>query len=188
MNYKINEINRAVEFIQNGEIIIIPTDTLFGFSFDAYNSSTIEKFNKFKKRKSPLSIIVNSLTMAKKYGKIENTEAVNQLFPGPFTCLFEKKESDLSSIITCDSNKIGIRIPQNEFCLKVVEKLNRPITTTSVNFHGKESLKKIKEIKSTFPHIPFFYEENLVSKGSTIIDFMQNPPKIIRQGDGIFNG
>lgn len=183
-----NEINRAVELIQKGKIIIIPTDTLFGFSFDACNSSTIENFNKLKMRKSPLSIIVNSMTMAEKYGKIENTKVINQLLPGSFTCLFEKKESDLSSLVTCDSDKIGIRIPQNDFCLKIVEKLKRPITTTSVNFHGKESLKEIKEIKSTFPKIPFFGEKNLNSNGSTIIDFTQNPPKVIRQGDGVFNG
>ena len=187
MNIFKSSIETAVNYIQNGEIIIIPTDTLYGFSFDAYDSKIIDKFNKLKKRKSPLSIIVDSIEMAKKYAKIDNINLVNSILPGPFTALFYKKESILPNLITYQSEKIGIRIPEHSFAKKIVSKLKRPITTTSVNIHGELPLKNIKNIKAAFPEIPCFEDGELNSKGSTIIDFTMNPPKIIRQGDGVLN-
>jgi L-threonylcarbamoyladenylate synthase len=188
MIIKNNSVELALSLIENGEIIIIPTDTLYGFSFDAYNSMIINKFNKFKKRNSPLSIIVDSIKMAKKYVKCKEVDLVQHLLPGPFTFLFSKIESQLSPLITQNSDKIGIRIPNNKFCIEIVKKLKRPIVTTSVNFHGFPSIKKIKNIENSFSQFSIFNGlENINSEGSTIIDMTLKPPKIIRQGDGVFN-
>ena len=93
----------------------------------------------------------------------------------------------MPNLITYQSEKIGIRIPEHYFAKKIVSKLKRPITTTSVNIHGEIPLKNIKNIKAAFPEIPCFEDGELNSKGSTIIDFTMNPPKIIRQGDGVLN-
>ena len=184
-----NQIKTAVELIDNGEIIILPTDTLYGFSFDACNSKTVEKFNILKQRNNPLSIIVNSLEMAKKYAEIEDEKIFHLLYPGPFTCLYPKKhDTNLSYLVTAYSDLIGIRLPKHKLSQKIVEIIGRPITTTSVNIHGEKPLETIEDIKNTFPKITFFEEGELISKGSTIINFAVNPPKIIRQGDGVFKG
>ena len=188
MIYSINDIELAVEYILNGKIIIIPTDTLYGFSFDAYNSKTTEKFNKFKKRHSPLSIIVDSIKMAKKYAKIKGINKIQHLLPGPFTFLFSKSESGLAPLVTNNSNKIGIRIPDNKFCIEIVKRFKRPIVTTSVNSHGAPPLIKIKIIKESFSNFHIFEGvENINSKGSTIVDMTQSPYAIIRHGDGEFH-
>jgi len=187
MNSLENSVELAVEYIQNGKIIIIPTDTLYGFSFDANNFGTIKKFNKLKKRKSPLSIIVESIEMAQKYAKIDNLNLVNSILPGPFTGLFLKEESELPNLISYQSDKIGIRIPEHGFSKGIVSMLKGPITTSSVNIHGQKPLNNVDEIKLAFPNIPCFVEGELISKGSTIIDFTINPPKVVRQGDGIWN-
>lgn len=188
MIVKNNSIEFAINLIENGEIIIIPTDTLYGFSFDAYNSRIIKKFNKFKNRNSPLSIIVDSINMAKKYANCKEVDKVQHFLSGPFTFLFSKIESSLPPLITQNSDKIGIRIPNNKFCIEIVKKLNRPIVTTSVNFHGLQSINKIKNIENTFPQFNIFKGmENLKSKGSTIVDMTLNSPEIIRQGDGVFS-
>ena len=187
MIHSINDMDLAAKYIENGEIIIIPTDTLYGFSFDAYNSKTTEKFNKFKKRHSPLSIIVDSIKMAKKYAKIKGKNKINHLLPGPFTFLFPKIESDLAPLVTNNSNKIGIRIPDNKFCIEIVKRFKRPIVTTSVNSHGAPPLIKIKFIKESFSNFHIFEGmENINSKGSTIVDMTQSPYAIIRHGDGEF--
>ncbi len=186
----IKEFNKniiiALELIKKGEIIIIPTDTIYGFSFDAYNSRTVEKFNKLKQRNTPLSIIVDSLKMAQEYAEIKDEKTFHSLLPGPFTCLYPKKKSNLSDFVTANSELIGIRIPKHKFSVSIVEKLNRPITTTSVNIHGEKPIVTISEIKKKFINFPFFNEGDLISQGSTIINFAVNPPKIIRQGEGIF--
>ena len=184
-----NQLKSAVELIEKGEIVILPTDTLYGFSFDACNSDTVEKFNSLKQRNNPLSIIVDSFKMAQKYAKIEDKDLFNSLLPGPFTCLYPKKnDSNLSDLVTANSDLIGIRRPNHELSQKIVENLGRPITTTSVNIHGEKPLETIEDIKNTFPEITCFDEGELSSKGSTIINFAVNPPQIIRQGDGIFKG
>jgi L-threonylcarbamoyladenylate synthase len=180
-------IDYAVELIKNGQIIILPTDTLYGFSFDARNSITIEKFNKLKKRNNPLSIIVNSFDMAVEYAEIDNENIFKRLLPGPFTLLYKKKSNtNLSKLVTLNSDLIGIRIPKYDFLLNIVNKLNYPITTTSVNIHGEKALKKISDIKNKFPNIECFSDGDLISAGSTIINFTVNPPIIVRQGDGIY--
>ena len=184
-----NQLKSAIESINNGEIIILPTDTLYGFSFDACNSDTVEKFNSLKQRNNPLSIIVDSFEMARNYANIEDENLFHSLLPGPFTCLYPKiVNTNLSDLVTAKSDLIGIRMPKHELSQEIVENLGRPITTTSVNIHGEKPLETIKDIKNIFPDITCFDEGELISKGSTIINLGVNPPKIIRQGDGIFNG
>ena len=187
MIHSINDIELAIKYISKGKIIIIPTDTLYGFSFDAYNSKTTEKFNKFKKRHSPLSIIVDSIKMAKKYAKIKGINKIQHLLPGPFTFLFYKSESGLAPLVTNNSNKIGIRIPDNKFCNEIIKRLKRPIVTTSVNLHGTPPLTNIKIIKESFSNFHIFNGvENINSKGSTIIDFSKGKASLIRIGDGAY--
>ena len=100
----------------------------------------------------------------------------------------QSKKTNLSYLVQNASNKIGIRIPNNMFCLDLLNKYKKPIITTSVNIHGEKSLNRVDEIEKKFSKINIYYQNNnLDSKGSTIIDFTENPPKLIREGDGIYN-
>ena len=125
-----------------------------------------------------------------KYANI-NTFVRNKLieiFPGPFTVLLEKRKTDLCDLVTNNSNKIGIRIPNNKFCIELLKKYKKPIITTSVNIHGYKALNNIDEIEDIFFNINIYKGEvKESSKGSTILDFTANPPNIIREGDGIYN-
>ena len=67
----------------------------------------------------------------------------------------------------------------------IIEKLKSPIITTSINRHGDESMSSIDKIISAFPSIKIFYnKKNLISNGSTIIDFSRIPEKVVRVGEG----
>jgi L-threonylcarbamoyladenylate synthase len=188
MIFQNKPIKLALKLINKGEIIILPTDTLYGFSFDATNNETIKKFNTIKNRNSPLSIIVDSIQMAKKYADNTEVDKVKHLLPGPFTFLFSSIKNNLPDLLTNQSEKIGIRIPNNVFCIEIVRNFKRPLVTTSVNFHSMPALQHIKEIEDQFPNFHIFKDHiNLKSKGSTIVDLTFNNPKILRQGDGIFN-
>ena len=189
MVYKTLEKNIRVasEAILNGGIIIYPTDTIYGFGVDATNSTAIKDLNNLKGRVEPYSIIVDSFKMLKKYSEISKAvnEKLETIFPGPYTAILQKKESNLSKLITLDLDTIGIRIPKTDFISKVVTSLNKPIVTTSVNKHGEESINSIEEIMSKYNSIDTFIDkENIPSKASTIIDFTQDPYKVIRKGYG----
>ena len=190
MIIKKNKINNAIKTLEEGNILIYPTDTLYGLGADATNTSAIEKINKLKKRISPLSIMVASLKEIHKYAITDSKidKELKKIFPGPFTALMQSKKTNLSYLVQNDSNKIGIRIPNNMFCLDLLNKYKKPIITTSVNIHGEKSLNRVDEIEKKFSKINIYYQNNnLDSKGSTIIDFTENPPKLIREGDGIYN-
>ena len=190
MIIKENQINSAIKTLDTGNILIYPTDTLYGLGADATNTSAIEKINKLKKRKTPLSIMISSLNEIEKYAIInpDIKKELKIIFPGPFTALLQSKKTDLSYLVQNQSDKIGIRIPNHPFCLDLLNEYKKPIITTSVNTHGEKPLNSINEIEKKFSKINIYYQNNnLDSKGSTIIDFTKKPPVIIRIGDGNYN-
>ena len=95
-------IDDAVSLISKGNIIVYPTDTLYGFGVDATNNIAIIKLNKLKKRIQPLSIIIDEIISIKDYAII-NTKIINYLkniLPGPFTILLKKKKSIMKLILS----------------------------------------------------------------------------------------
>tara|TARA_Y100000746_G_scaffold93617_1_gene79750 strand:- start:1468 stop:2043 length:576 start_codon:yes stop_codon:yes gene_type:complete len=190
MIIKNNKINHAIKNLEDSNIIIYETDTLYGLGADATNSIAINKINKLKKRKTPLSIMLKSIDEIENYAIIKKTDFnfIERLFPGPFTILCESRPSNLSNLVQQSSNKIGIRVPDNKFCLDLLNQYNKPIITTSVNLHGQKALNNIDEIQKTFFNIDIYAGNiNNKSKGSTILDFTEEKINIVRQGDGIYN-
>ena len=119
MIVKKNQINNAIKTLNKGNILIYPTDTLYGLGADATNTSAIEKINKLKQKRSPLSIMIPSLKEIDKYATIDSDtiEELKKIFPGPFTALLQSKKINLSNLVQNQSDKIGTRIPNNTFCL-----------------------------------------------------------------------
>ena len=191
--YKANleNINKAVDAIKDGEVIIYPTDTLYSFGVDASNNNAIKKLNKIKKRQAPLSILLESIYDIEKFAFIDNMifEKIKMILPGTFTILLESKQNPyISKLVQLNSNLIGIRIIDNPFCNKLINTLQRPIITTSVNIHGENPLIDIKIIRQKFKDIKIFGDKRkLDSKGSTILDLSNDDIKIVRQGEGKIN-
>ena len=105
MIIKKNQINSAIKNLTEGNIIIYPTDTLYGLGADATNTFAVEKINKLKNRKKPLSIMISSLKEIEKYA-FTNSEIINELgkiFPGPFTALLQSKNTNLSHLVQNES-------------------------------------------------------------------------------------
>ena len=186
---KDENVIKAANLLLNGEVIVYPTDTLYGFGVDATNEDAINKLNKLKNRIQPLSIIVDSHQMLFNFCNLneKNKDDLKKYFPGPFTLLVNKK-NNLPDILTIGSKKIGIRIPDSRFPINLVKYINKPIVTTSVNIHNEKSLNNLNDINIRFPNINIFSGSvNTNSKGSTIIDITTNPYSTLREGDGIEN-
>ena len=190
-NAENKNIKIAADLLIRGKIIAYPTDTLYGMGVDATNTDSIDKLNTSKGRKSPLSIIVGSIKMLKRYAEVFDSDMryLNKFLPGKFTFFLNEKHSNISNKVTLNTGKIGIRIPDSDFIVNVVNCIDRPVITTSINIHGEKPINDINKIEHLFSDVNIFTDNTInESNGSTIIDLVaSNGPKIIRKGDGIFN-
>ena len=180
-------IDLARTALENGEVIVYPTDTLYGFGVDATSTEAIQRLNRLKGRVKPLSIVLESVDHMHDFAEfdIEIKSEINKLFPGSYTVLLPSKKSDLSSLVQNGSPSIGIRIPDHFFPVQLVKLLGKPIITTSINRHGNEPLNDVTQVEIDFPNVDIFEDPNHTpSKGSTIIDYSMSPPEVIRDGDG----
>jgi L-threonylcarbamoyladenylate synthase len=180
-------IDLAHNALENGEVIVYPTDTLYGFGVDATNTDAIHRLNRLKGRIQPLSIVLESVEhmhdFAEFQGEIE--DEVNNLFPGAYTVLLPAESNELSPFVQNGSPNIGVRIPDHFFPVKLVKMLSKPIITTSINRHGNDPLNDVTQVEIDFPNVDIFEDSSHTpSKGSTIVDFSTSPPKVIRYGDG----
>ena len=180
-------IDLAHNALKNGEVIVYPTDTLYGFGVDATNTDAIHRLNRLKGRIQPLSIVLESVEhihdFAEFTGEIEIE--VNNLFPGAYTVLLPAESNELSPFVQNGSPNIGVRIPDHFFPVKLVKMLGKPIITTSINRHGNDPLNDVTQVEIDFPNVDIFEDSSHApSKGSTIVDYSISPPKVIRDGDG----
>ena len=179
-------INLAHNAVENGEVIVYPTDTLYGFGVDATNTDAVQRLNRLKGRVQPLSIVLESIEQMHDYAKFDGNvqDEMKHFFPGQYTALLPAKQNQLSPLVQNGSPKIGIRIPDHFFPIKLIQLLGKPIITTSINRHGNEPLNDVTQVEIDFPNIDIFEDSNHTpSKGSTIIDFSTSPPEVIREGD-----
>ncbi|NOZ07788.1 MAG: threonylcarbamoyl-AMP synthase [FCB group bacterium] len=191
MLYPAADINLefAATILGEGDIIIYPTDTLYGFGVDATNARAVERLDALKQRARPLSIVLSAVGEIDKYAEIppEHKTLLKKLLPGPYTVLLPKKDSAVVSAVTRESPLIGIRIPAHPFPTSLVAMFGRPITTTSINRHGENPSLTLEEIITAYPQILTFKDgEAIAQKGSTIVDLSGEIPLLIRRGAGAF--
>ena len=182
-------IDLAKNTLENGEVIVYPTDTLYGFGVDATNTEAIQRLNRLKGRAKPLSIVLESIDHMYDFAELDDVvkSEINKLFPGAYTVLLPSKINNLSPLVQNGSPNIGVRIPDHFFPVQLVKLLGKPIITTSINRHGTDPLNDVTQVEIDFPNVDIFEDYNHTpSKGSTIIDYSKSPPKVIRDGDGTY--
>ena len=132
------------EKILSGKIFIYPTDTVYGLGCDATNKNSVKKIKeiKFRDKDKPLSIIAPSIKWIKENCIIEYN--IEDYLPGPYTLILKKKNVNFLNWVS-ETNTLGIRIPNNDFCDKI-RKVGKPFITTSVNLSGENPAVSIKDI------------------------------------------
>ena len=174
-------LSRAVEVLNNGGVVICPTDTVYGFLADAGNKKAVEKIYKIKKRpkSKPLPIFVKDLKMAKELEEIDEKfdKILIKKWPGKYTFVLKRKKmSEVgphSKFYGVDEETIALRIPKYKFLNYLLEKIDKPLAQTSVNISGKETLTKISDIINQFSKFDILIIDggNLKkSKPSKIVD------------------
>lgn len=177
--------------IKKGQVIIYPTDTVYGLGVNALDEKAVKKIFEIKGRdfNKPISIIVKSIEMAKEmanFGK-DIEKILEKILPGPVTVILYKKKI-LPNILTGGSKKIGLRVPDYKFTQILMENLDFPITTTSANISGEPSSGNIKDILNQFKNqkskpVLILDAGTLPEKQpSTVLDLTGPEPKILRTG------
>ncbi|WP_029903073.1 L-threonylcarbamoyladenylate synthase [Prevotella sp. 10(H)] len=185
------EIDKIVKVLQDGGIIIYPTDTVYAIGCDALNVRAVEQICRMKDinpAKSHLSIICNDLSNISEYARVDNNtfKVMKKNLPGPFTFILNTTSS-LPKIYK-NRKTVGIRIPANNIIRELVYNLGNPIMTTSV----KDDDEVIEY--TTDPELIYERYQDMVDividggyggmEASTIVDCTEGEPEIIRQGKG----
>lgn len=181
------DLSKAIKALSNGEIVVYPTDTLYGLGADIYNNDAVRKVYKIKKRSfnNPLSIAVSDFKELKKLAYTDkNTQIlVKSFLPGKLTLILYKKNC-VSDSITGNLDKVAVRIPNNKIALELLSNFG-PLTATSANIHGLKTPSNIRDIKKQFNEkdIAVCLDiGNINGKPSTIVDLTNDKIDILRKG------
>lgn len=143
------EIHKAFEVIQNGGIILYPTDTVWGIGCDATNADAVAKIYKLKQRAESQSMIVlmnGEKMMYNVFKEIpEAAWQIMDLSEKPTTLILDNPRNVAANIIAPD-NSLGIRIVKEPFCFKLLERMKKPLVSTSANISGQPTPASFKEI------------------------------------------
>ena len=181
------ELSKAIEALQNGDIVVYPTDTLYAFGVDVYNKDAVKKVFEVKKRPldNPLPVAVSNLVDIEKIAFVSDIarDLAEYFLPGPLTMILNKK-SVILDVITGGLDNVAVRIPDNDVALDLLSRYG-PITVTSANVHGKEVPDIISDIKMQFnsDDVAVYLDYGkLTGLPSTIVDMTAGKPRIVRDG------
>ena len=174
-----SEILKTIECLKNGGIIIYPSDTIWAIGCDATNSKAINKIFKIKKRdsSSPLICLMENYQMLSKY--VNLTEKIKDFMHvqnKPTTIIFNKVKN-----LSFYKESIAVRIPNDDFCKKLLGEFNKPITSTSVNISGDKFPECFDEIKNEILN-QIDYAVNLKRNKK-----LKTPSQIIKIDEDLFN-
>ncbi|MCS7317395.1 MAG: L-threonylcarbamoyladenylate synthase [Candidatus Dojkabacteria bacterium] len=188
----LNVVKEVVEVLQNGGLVIYPTETCYGVGVDATNADSVKKLLKYKKRPSgkAISIAVSSLEMAKEYVEINQRaeEIFNTLLPGPFTIVCKSKHKT-DKRLEAENGTLGVRIPNYKLLIDIINKFGKPITATSANSSGAKTPYSLEEVYDTLSNnqkklIDLAIDGGKLPKNppSTVIDTTTEELTIYRHG------
>ncbi len=188
-NINEKELNIIVSKIKEGELIVFPTETVYGIGTNALDGEACKKIFEAKGRPAdnPLIVHVCNLEMLKKcVGNINHIEEklINAFMPGPFTLILEKAK-EIPASVTAGLNTVAIRMPSNEIARTIIEKANVPIAAPSANESGKPSGTNIEDIKEELGEKVFALIDGgstEIGLESTVVKVVDGIPKILRPG------
>jgi tRNA threonylcarbamoyl adenosine modification protein (Sua5/YciO/YrdC/YwlC family) len=182
-------IRKAADILKKGGIISYPTDTYYGIGCDIMNKKAIERIYQIKQRNKnkPFSFICSGLTNISRYAKVSNYayKTMKRLLPGPYTFILEGSKM-VPKIMLTKRKTAGIRVPDNNICIALIEELGNPIISTSASM-----------LDNTILHDPSLIQDyygtrlDLVIDGgpvpgqpSSVVSLIDDIPEVIRSGLG----
>ena len=179
-------IRKSVEIIENGGIIIFPTDTVYGIGCNPYNVNAVKKIYEIKSREKikSLPVLASSIEIVKQISIIDEftEKIIKKYWPGPLTLILKLKDKNLKESLNLE-DKIAVRIPNSVCTLKLLNKCNL-LVGTSANVSGDSSFTDPQECMKNVKNYDIFVDGGTItSKGeSTIIEIENEKIHVIREG------
>ncbi|MAY83908.1 MAG: threonylcarbamoyl-AMP synthase [Flavobacteriales bacterium] len=187
------DLKLVTECILDGGVIIYPTDTVYAMGCDINSRSGIERVARLKQvkvEKADFSFVFYDLSHISEYTRQFDTSTFKLLkrnLPGPFTFILDANNS-IPKLFRNKKRTLGIRVPDNAICRNIVDRLERPIISTSI--HDEDEVIEYTTDPELI-HEKYAHDVDLVVDGgyghneaSTIVDLTSGEPIIVRQGIG----
>ncbi|MFM1754427.1 MAG: hypothetical protein RLZZ236_1366 [Bacteroidota bacterium] len=183
------EVFNAYEVIKNGGIILYPTDTVWGIGCDATNPEAVAKIYQLKKRAETQSMICLMNGEKMMYNVFKEIPEVGwqilDLSENPTTLVLDNPRNVAPNLIAPDKT-LGIRLVKEPFCFKLMERMKKPLVSTSANISGEPTPKSFKEISPEIikgvDYVVNLHHEKIAGKPSTIIKLTSDAQvKVIRK-------
>ena len=182
-----NTIERAVSLVETGRIIVYPTDTIYGVGTNALNSKAVLRIFEVKRRPldMPFPVAVDSIEMAERLAVVTGyaRSLIEAFWPGALTLVLPKKPV-VPDTVTAGQRNLALRAPNHVVPLKIIERSNLPLITTSANIHGAPGCKNAQEVLSQLGDRVDLVLDGGPTAGaaSTILDLTAEKPRILREG------
>jgi len=186
-------IKLIADSLRQGRVVVLPTDTIYGLSCLADDERAIKKNRRLKKRETgkPLAVLVASRAMLKKYVFVSShQEKILKKIWGedsrPTTVILKHRDR-LPKILTGNSEGLAARLPKNDFLLKILKAVGKPIVSTSLNLSGQPTLKDLKGLKKYFldknvqPDLIIDSGRSRRNRPSRVLDLREEKPAVLRK-------
>lgn len=185
------QIQTACDSLLNGQIIAVPTDTIYGIAGLAQNTDAVNRLYNIKQRdlSKPIAISVAEVDDIYKWSKVLVPRGLLcDLLPGPVTVVMERT-TNLNPDLNNGTNLVGVRIPDHPFIIELARKCRGPLALTSANVSSQKSTLCIQEFETLWHHLDLIVDGGQLGdtdfsrSGSTVVDLsVKGTYKIIRAG------
>ncbi len=178
------EITAAVAAIRRGDLVVYPTETVYGLGANALDPEAVERVfeAKGRSREKPLSMALPELSAAAEYTRMSDRERAfcERFLPGPVTVLVERTDR-VPDVLVDGRTRVGIRVPDHALARELARRTG-PITATSANRSGEPSARRVEEIDPAIRESAVVLDGGETSGGeSTVVDVSDG--RIVRRGE-----
>lgn len=186
-------LKETLKTLRKGELVIFPSDTVYGALVDATNENAVKKLIEFKNRPpgKAISVFIADFKMLNDYVSVGVNEEkiLREILPGPFTVVLKSKHR-VNKLLESEKGTLGIRIPKYPLVVELTKSFGNPISATSANLGGSSPHYSVETLLNELPEkkkklINFVVDAGKLPKNkpSTIIDMTSSDIKILRRGD-----
>ena len=184
---KAREMNEILEVINNSGVVILPTDSGYSLVCKLGDKKAATKISQLRNlgKNHLFTLLCHDLTQLSTYAKVDNVQfrLLKQILPAPITCIL-LAQKDAPKIMQHEKRKtIGVRVPDSNILQEIIKSQNEALMSVSL-FSGEEANSYFYELADEIKNAVDLIVDcgDLLSQNTTVIDFMEMPPKVLRQG------
>ncbi len=182
-------LDLALSVLRQGEVIVFPTETLYGLGCDAFEEIAVQRLYNIKRRdvRKPILILVHDEDLLAEcvVSVPRSAQLLAQRFwPGPLSLVLPASPR-IPALLTAGTGKIGIRMSSSPLCLRLIKEFGRPVTATSANLSGQQNPQSVEGLLVVFNgKVPLILDGGVKEETSpsTVVDLTSKRATMLREG------